>query len=331
MEVPSVITLDYLEKLDKGEIIGDNGHYGMLCLTKDKVFKMLFESMPDVFKRFLVSILHLNIRPKDCILTFKDKELFGTSSIYKKNIVDFNVAINNNLFVNLEVNGRPYEQVKSRNYLYESRIITSSLDEGDDYNSFDDNTYIQLNLNAVDKTTFGEDIVYFCSVITKTVYFENMITYVRYLEYYRKLYYNQNIEKDESDYWLASLTAKNFVELYKMLDDFLETKTRDRIIKRVIEISMKTLFTEEEWKALDKLVDENEKKYYDKKFKDKFEEGMNQGFDQGLEQGTRQGIEQSKIQVAKNLLSMNLTIEQIIEATGLSEEEVLKLSKNKKA
>ena len=36
------------------------------------------------------------------------------------NIVDFNVVIKNNSFVNLEVNGKPYEEVGSRNYLYQS-------------------------------------------------------------------------------------------------------------------------------------------------------------------------------------------------------------------
>ena len=327
MKIPDKITLDYLEKLDKGEIIGDNGHYGMLNLTKDKVFKMLFESMPDIFKRFLVNVLHLNINPEECNLSFKDKELFGTSSKYKKNIVDFNVVINNNMFANLEVNGKPYEQVKSRNYLYESRIITSDLEEGEEYDNFDDNTYIQLNLNAVDSGVIGEDIIYPYSVVTKSIFIENIIIYVRYLEYYRKLYYNLNIEKDESDYWLASLTTENFVELYKILDSFLDSDVRDRIIKRVIEISMKTLFTEEEWKALDKMVEENEKKYYDKKYKDKFDEGLEQGIKQGIEKGIEQGIEAKSIDIAKNLITMNLSIEQVIEATNLSKEKVEELFK----
>ena len=319
MKIPDKITLDYLDKLDKGEIIGDNKHYGMLRLTKDKVFKMLFESMPDVFIRFLISVVHLNINPDDCNIIFKDKELFGTSSKDKKNIVDFNVVINNNMYVNLEVNSKPYEYIKSRNYLYESRIITSELEEGEDYDNFDENTYIQLNLNAVDSGVIGEDIIYPYSVVTKSIFIENLIIYVRYLDYYQKLYYNLNIEKSESDYWLASLTAKNFVELYKMLDSFLDYSLRDRIIKRVIEISMKTLFTDEEWKALDKMVDENEKKYYDKKYKEEFESGHAKGFEDG--------IEEKSIEIAKNMLQKGMLVDDIVDITGLSREKVEELKK----
>ena len=46
----------------------------------------------------------------------------------------------------------------------------------------------------------------------------------------------------------------------------------------------------------------------------------------GLEQGVEIGLEQGKIQVAINLLNMNIPLEQIVLATGLSAEEIERLS-----
>ena len=50
-----------------------------------------------------------------------------------------------------------------------------------------------------------------------------------------------------------------------------------------------------------------------------------EAYDDGLETGRKQGIEQEKINTAKKLLSMGLSIEQISEGTGLTLEQVKKL------
>lgn len=44
--------------------------------------------------------------------------------------------------------------------------------------------------------------------------------------------------------------------------------------------------------------------------------------------GIEQGIMQEKQQVAKKLLEMNLPLKQIIEVTGLSKDEIEKITKN---
>ena len=48
-------------------------------------------------------------------------------------------------------------------------------------------------------------------------------------------------------------------------------------------------------------------------------------FDEGLELGLEQGLEQGVIKIAKNLINLNLPLEKICEATGLSIEELKKL------
>ena len=54
-------------------------------------------------------------------------------------------------------------------------------------------------------------------------------------------------------------------------------------------------------------------------------EAYDDGLETGRKQGIERGIEQEKINTAKKLLSMGLSIEQISEGTGLSLEQVKKL------
>ena len=52
------------------------------------------------------------------------------------------------------------------------------------------------------------------------------------------------------------------------------------------------------------------------------EEGIQQGLRQGIQQGFADGSYQTKLETAKNLLDLGLSVENIAQATGLSREEV---------
>ena len=60
-----------------------------------------------------------------------------------------------------------------------------------------------------------------------------------------------------------------------------------------------------------------------------FAEGKEEGLSQGIEQGLSQGAERTKIETAKKLFSMGLSLEQVSEGTGLSLEKVQELANNK--
>ena len=51
-------------------------------------------------------------------------------------------------------------------------------------------------------------------------------------------------------------------------------------------------------------------------------------YEQGVKEGKEQGLKESKIEIAKNLLRINLPLEQISAATGLSVDEIKKLKSN---
>jgi predicted transposase/invertase (TIGR01784 family) len=58
---------------------------------------------------------------------------------------------------------------------------------------------------------------------------------------------------------------------------------------------------------------------------ERFEAGMEKGIEKGREQGIEQGAYNTKLETAKNALSMNLPPEDISRLTGLPLETVLEL------
>ena len=55
--------------------------------------------------------------------------------------------------------------------------------------------------------------------------------------------------------------------------------------------------------------------------------GYDKGLKEGIQQGLEEGIEQTKINMLEKLLKTDLSIEQIMEITGFTDEEIEKIKK----
>ena len=62
---------------------------------------------------------------------------------------------------------------------------------------------------------------------------------------------------------------------------------------------------------------------------EKFLKGEAKGRAEGLAEGLAEGEKKALIKTARNLIGMGLQVEAIIQATGLSKDEIEKLSNNK--
>ena len=195
MNIPEEITIEYIIKFPD--------------LTYDKNFKVFLKCNDLMLKRFLNTVLHLDEDINKMKVIFLDKEVLETKVNTHINTFDYFININGNTFIDIEMYYSPSELTKQKSYLYKNREISTSLESGEKYTNFKSKKYIQLNLNA-NNNPIGEDIIYEYSVITKSIYINNVVTYLRYLEYYKNIYYNKFIDKEESDYWLALLTSKTF-------------------------------------------------------------------------------------------------------------------------
>ena len=66
---------------------------------------------------------------------------------------------------------------------------------------------------------------------------------------------------------------------------------------------------------------------YNNGYNDGKDAGLTQGISQGIAQGKELGAKENTIEIAKKMLKMKLKKEDIMEATGLSREELIKIEK----
>lgn len=73
----------------------------------------------------------------------------------------------------------------------------------------------------------------------------------------------------------------------------------------------------------------NERKQFDIGKAEGLQEGRDEGLKEGLErghtEGRREGIQEGRLEVAKNLLALNMPLEQIVFVSGLTEDQVREL------
>ncbi len=134
----------------------------LIPLTYDFAFKKVFCSNKELLKDFLISVLELEniINPNKCKIELEPNELPKENKKEYKKTIDINVILNNDIYVDIEVNREAFKDIKLRNMMYADKIYSMILDKGEHYHKLDDKIMYQLNLNAVDKQiTCGNDIV----------------------------------------------------------------------------------------------------------------------------------------------------------------------------
>ena len=108
--------------------------------------------------------------------------------------------------------------------------------------------------------------------------------------------------------------------MLKNLSDLLERPAalRDKIFKRIFDVA-----------EISSLDDEDKKKYISnmQTARDTYNQ-LEYAKKKGREEGREEGIEKRSREIAMNLLRINLPIQTICEATGLTEEEVAGLKEN---
>ena len=127
----------------------------------------------------------------------------------------------------------------------------------------------------------------------------------------------------------ADLTFKkifgNHPDRLKNLLNILQSLNEDELIQQQqylptteeLEISG---FTDAELRAYDKFWDSVsvERTLLD----DRYQKGKKEGRAEGKEEGRAEGMSQRSLEIARNLLSLGLPVDQITQATGLTEEEI---------
>ena len=202
-----IINKENLEVLDKKT--------NMLPITFDPIFKSVFSRNLEVLKELLVDILHLEYELEELDIRILNNELPKENYKEYQKRIDVNIVLNDDIYVEIEINKENFNLVKYRNQMYEDKLYSVIIESGENTKNLENIYFYQLNLNTENKSEkCGEHIIVPYNISTNKVYIKNKVTILKFLEFYYNLYYNEPKKRTKDVIWLASLSSKTFTEMY---------------------------------------------------------------------------------------------------------------------
>ena len=274
----------------------------------DRAFKEVFlnPNNSDLLKALLEFILKIKIDK----LEIKKTELLSGNVNIKDKRVDAIVHTGNKK-IEIEINSQNKDYLHTRSTAYICNIYQSNASVGDTYN--EDTDIIQVNL------TWGlgrnnEEMKIFKIMNEKgELYVKNFIIYEINMDYYDKIWYSKNEDEIKKNQYMIMLDLDK-----KELKSMPKDKIVDKYITNVTIVNDDPEFQ--------KYMSEEEDK---KKIQNSLlSEAKESGYISGISDGISEGENKKSIEIAKNLLSMNMPLEDISKATGLSIEEINKINEN---
>ena len=271
----------------------------------DRAFKEVFlnPNNSDLLKALLEFILKIKIDK----LEIKKTELLSGNVNIKDKRVDAIVHTGNKK-IEIEINSQNKDYLHTRSTAYICNIYQSNASVGDTYN--EDTDIIQVNLTWGLGRNNDEMKIYKIMNEKGELYVKNFIIYEINMDYYDKIWYSKNEEEIKKNQYMIMLDLDK-----KELKNMPKDKIVDKYITNVTIVNDDPEFQ----KYMSE--EEDKRKIQNSLLSEAKEEGISQGISQGYTSGINDGIKQT----AKNLLSMNMTLEDISKATGLSIEEINKL------
>ena len=138
------------------------------------------------------------------------------------------------------------------------------------------------------------------------LFVKNFIIYEINMDYYNKLWYSKNEDEIKKNLYMIMLDLDK-----KELENMPKDDIVDKYITNVTIVNDDPEFQ----KYMSE--EEDKRKIQNSLLSEAKEEGISQGYTSGINDGIKQ--------TAKNLLSMNMTLENISRATGLTVEEIKNL------
>ena len=301
----NILDTNYLSELDN--------KVKLLSITFDPIFKGIFGSNIELLKDFILSVLEIDIDRDKCKIRLLNNELPIENYTEYKKFVYLNIVLNDDIFIEIEINRSDFNKVKRRNFIYQNKMYSMIPENGDDSKDLDNVIFYQLNLNTENKTeTYGEHVIVPYDTTIKEIYIDNYYTILKYLEFYHKLYYTKSRKLERGELWLAALMSKSFSELYDILSKVLSSDKLKLMIEETKRMSLND-FNLHAWKKqeMDDLV-------------------IREGNRISREEGIEAGINYEKTETIKNMLKEKANYEFINKVTGKSIKEIKEIEKSMK-
>jgi len=259
---------------------------------KDKVATIIFTS--EDLKDFVATVLSATIKVpvseiRDSLVILPNRVNTNINTQYSE--VDALYKTNNS-YINVEFNNYNYKTLDSKNNKYVCHLLLKQLKINK--RNVEILPIYQININDYDKYGYGKFIYRSCMMEEELhVRRDNYLKIIDInLEYLREIEYTEIIKmSDESLEKLLYFFVNSDIEMLKKIYDGVD------IMEKVVE------------KLIDLTEDLEDSLYYNR------EELRNETL-YGM------GSDETRLDIAKNLLKLNITDNDIMTATGLSKEEL---------
>ncbi len=277
----------------------------------DRAFKEVFlkPDNSDLLKALLEFILKIKIDK----LEIKKTELLSGNVNIKDKRVDAIVHTGNKK-IEIEINSQNKDYLHTRSTAYICNIYQSNASVGDTYN--EDTDIIQVNLTWGLGRNNDEMKIYKIMNEKGELYVKNFIIYEINMDYYDKIWYSKNEEEIKKNQYMIMLDLDK-----KELKNMPKDKIVDKYITNVTIVNDDPEFQ----KYMSE--EEDKRKIQNSLLSEAKEEGISQGYTSGINDGISKGENKKSIEIAKNMLNKNMSIEDISDITCLSIEEINKLTK----
>lgn len=282
-----------------------------LPLTSDIVFKRVFsrEDSKDMLKDLLEAILEISIQKVEV----KNPELPRNLYDGKAGVLDVKVEIDNNTLCDIELQVKDLKNMKRRSTYYMARLTADSLKIGEDYDKVKNVIVINLlNFEIYQRNSY-HNIAHMKFEKTK----ENEIV-------------NMGYQKEEEI--AADDLEMHFIEIPKFVKKNPEANTKLEqwlwlLAGREDKLEMAKKENDKIEKAM-KIIEEmslDEKEWELYRSRQMAIMDYNVGMRESKEEGREEGRKENQIEIAKELLKLGMSIEDIEKVTKLDKEEIEKL------
>lgn len=269
-------------------------HLNRLSVKRDIVFKRIFahKGNEEFLTEFLSSLLNIKIKN---IEIMHDIHLEKDIEDDKLGIIDVRAIINDNSIINIEIQLRNEFNIIERSTFYGSKLISDQLRKNDLYKDIKPVIVICiLDYNFFPFEEYINDTVMVLNKHRKFNVNENMKYYYIELPKFRKSNYNRESIINQ---WLTFIDSENSKELEEIMkknntikkaNDELEYLEGDEAFKRKVEL------------------------------REKYERDLASALYNREEKGKLE----SKKEIAKKMIQKGMSLKEIEELTGLTEEEL---------
>ena len=289
-----------------------------LPLTSDIVFKRVFakEGNEDILKALLEAILEIPIKQ----VVVKNPELPRNLYDSKAGILDIKVEIDKNVICDIEMQVQDYHDIDKRSTYYMSKLLSDNLKRSEDY-KITKNTIV-INLLAFE---FYKRNSY------------HSVAHMKFEKAKEETLVDMGYQEEEE---IATKDLEmHFIEIPKFIKKNPEAKTKiEQWLWLLAGREEKLEMAKEENKELEKAMDIIDEMSMDEKEWELYESrrlaimdyntGMIKAREEGEAKGREKGEKKSKSEIAKKLLAKKMPIDEIIEITELTKEEIEKIVKD---